>query len=114
MLVSLPLADFVKNAIEIVFLLNRTHMPYYKWAFRAMRELKIMGNGAKTLEEMINSDDITNSDVIGKIEGFCSDVICELISQGLSLSSSDYLESHAYSINDSIKDGKLRNMNIML
>ena len=110
----LALADFVKNAIEIVFLLNRTHMPYYKWAFRAMRELKIMGNGADTLEDLINTDDLTDRAVIVGIERFCSQVIRELVTQGLSLSSSDYLESHAYSINDSIKDGKLRNMNIIL
>ena len=110
----LALSDFVKNAIDIVFLLNRAHMPYYKWAFRAMRDLKVMGDRANDLENLINEPNISDCNFKDKIERFCADVINELASQGLSSSCSDYLESHAYSINDGIKSGKLRNMNIML
>ena len=111
---TLALSEFVKKGIEIVFLLNRTHMPYYKWAFRAMRNLSILGNTADMLEGLITSPNIDCSHAKNIIEEFCSLVVSELHKQGISSSDSDYLESHAYNINERISDGRLRNMPIML
>ena len=111
---TLALSEFVKKGIEIVFLLNRTHMPYYKWAFRATRNLSILGNTADMLEGLITSPNIDCSHAKNIIEKFCSLVVSELHKQGISSSDSDYLESHAYNINERISDGRLRNMPIML
>ena len=111
---SLAVSEFVKKGIEIVFLLNREYMPYYKWAFRAMRRLPILGNKAELLEGLLEKQPCNCQDVAHGIEEFCSLVIAELKDQGLSVAQSDYLESHAYNINEKIRDHRLRNMPIML
>lgn len=110
----LALSEFVRNGIEIVFLLNRVHMPYYKWAFRAMKELEILSESASLLESLIDTSNDRSKNICEGIEHFCSMVIKELNKQNLSQSGSDYLEPHAYSINDNIKDHGLRNLYVML
>ncbi len=111
---ALALSEFVKKGIEIVFLLNKNHMPYYKWAFRAMKNLNILSSTSVLLEGLIDGS-ISSVDSIKKvIEEFCADIASELRRQNISSSDSDYLEGHAYNINERITDGKLRNMPIML
>ena len=111
---ALALSEFVKKGIEIVFLLNRAHMPYYKWAFRAMKELDILSETAIILENMINASNSDFGQIKNDIEQFCAIIASELRRQGISASDSDYLESHAYNINERISDHRLRNMPIML
>ncbi len=111
---ALALSEFVKKGMEIVFLLNKTHMPYYKWAFRAMKDLPIMGESAYFLELLISPFERCSDQVVKGIEEFCSLIASELKNQGLSAAESDYLESHAYNINSRITDHRLRNMPIML
>jgi len=110
----LALSEFIKKGIEIVFLLNREHMPYYKWAFKSMKRLEILGGSASMLEDM---SDMPNSDsymIVNMIEEFCSIVVGELRWQNISASNSDYLENHAYNINEHITDNSLRNMSIII
>ncbi len=111
---AIALSEFVKKGIEIVFLLNKEHMPYYKWAFRAMRDLKILGNTAPLLESLIQKPGGCCNEINRGIEEFCALVVTELKNQGISAADSDYLESHAYNINERIQDHRLRNMPIML
>ena len=110
----LALTEFVRNAVEISFLLNDKHMPYYKWAFRAMRDLAVLGENAPDLEQMIDMPNSESVHIVSAIEKYCKNVARELKSQGFSTSESDYLESHAYSVNECINNHKLRNMSIML
>ncbi len=110
----LALSEFVKQGIETVFLLNKDHMPYYKWAFRAMEYLPILGDCAQTLERLLDTPNSSASEIKNKIEGFCADIIAEFKRQNISSADSDYLESHAYNITERIGDHKLRNMPIIL
>ena len=111
---ALALSEFVKKGIEMIYLINKEHMPYYKWAFRGAKRLEILSQSVAILEELIIS---ANSDTVkakNGIEEFCALVVAELRRQGISASDSDYLESHAYNINERIADHRLRNMPIML
>ncbi len=110
----LALSEFVKQGIEIVFLLNKEHMPYYKWAFRAMKSLPILNDRAHTLEKMLDTPNSNAAEIQNSIEKFCADIISEFKRQGISSATSDYLESHAYNITERINDNKLRNMPIIL
>lgn len=110
----LALNDFVRNAVETVFLLNRAHMPYYKWAFRSMRDLNILGDKTRLLERIIDMPNQERDKLKNGIDIFCADVIDELIRQNITSSRSNYLEDHAYSINGRIQDPKIRNMSVML
>lgn len=108
----LALDEFVRNAAELVFLLERKHAPYYKWIFRAMRGLERLGNSADALENLLLlSPDETLQIELG-IEAFCAEIIKEFKLQGITEAGCEYLESHAYSINDKISDNEIRNLHI--
>lgn len=109
----LALDEFVKNAIEISFLLEGSHMPYYKWSFRALRKLG-QGDMADMLEELLSMPADKTEDISIQIERVSSKVIQKIKVLGLSESDDEYLEAHAYSINSKIIDHKLRNMPVMI
>ncbi len=110
----LALSEFVKQSIETVFLLNNEHMPYYKWAFRALSALPILGDSAQSLEKLLDTPNSSATEIKSGIETFCTEIIAEFKHQNISSSDSDYLESHAYNITERISDHKLRNMPIIL
>lgn len=111
---QLAAVEFVKAAMQVVFLLNRAYMPYYKWSFRAMRTLPKFSELADTLEFLLtteNSGDLKETKYL-VIEDIASMVIGELQAQDLTKAICGDLEKHAYSVNDSITDADLRNRNI--
>ena len=111
---QLAAIEFAKAAMNVIFLLNRAFMPYYKWSFRAMRGLPKLSNLAETLEFLISSDnsgDLSETKYL-VIEDVASMVISELTEQGLTKAICGDLEKHAYSVNDAIADPDLRNRSI--
>lgn len=111
---QLAAIEFAKAAMNVIFLLNRAYMPYYKWSFRAMRGLPKLSNLAETLEFLISSDnsgDLSETKYL-VIEDVASMVISELTEQGLTKAICGDLEKHAYSVNDAIADPDLRNRSI--
>ena len=112
---QLAVNEFVKSCIETVFLLNRTYAPYYKWSFRAMRRLKTLSLTAETLEYLLTTgnDGELAETKYDMIESTAGDIIDELQNQGLTKAICGDLEKHAYSVNDGIEDGDIRNLNIL-
>lgn len=112
---QLAVNEFVKSCIEVVFLLNRAYAPYYKWSFRALRRLPKLSLTAETLEYLLttgNDPELAESKY-DMIESTAADVIDELQDQGLTKAICGDLEKHAYSVNDGIEDGDIRNLNIL-
>ena len=112
---QLAVGEFVKAAMHTAFLLNGAYMPYYKWSFRAMRRLKKLSLLAETMEYLLSTD---NEPAIAEskadmIEDTAADVIDELQAQGLTKAICGDLEKHAYSVNDAITDGDVRNLHIL-
>lgn len=110
----LALDEFVRNGVEIAFLLNDKHMPYYKWAFRAMRDLPILGDHSAELERILDTPNSQSAEITDVVERYCENVAKVLKGRGYSTLESDYLEMHAYSVNECINNHKLRNMPVML
>ena len=106
--VLLALHEFAMSGIHVVYLLNNRYMPYYKWAFRGMRDIGIMSKEADTFVSILkgaeNAGDL--------VEGIAEKVIAELKRQGLTDATCGDLEKHAYSVNDRVKSGEIRNMSI--
>ena len=112
---QLAVNEFVKSCIEVVFLLNQAYAPYYKWSFRALRRLPKLSLTAETLEYLLttgNDPELAESKY-DMIESTAADVIDELQNQGLTKAICGDLEKHAYSVNDGIEDGDVRNLNIL-
>ena len=112
---QLAVAEFVKSGMSAIFLLNKVYQPYYKWCFRAMRALPKLALNAELMEWLIttNNEPTMQEEKYNVIEGIAQDVIDELHEQELTEAVCDDLEKHAYSVNDGIRDGLVRNMNIL-
>ncbi len=112
---QLAVYDFVKNAISTIYLLNNAYEPFYKWAYRGLKKLPILGDLGETLQSLTETDNTPENVKIkvDKIEMVCSLLIAEFKRQNLTKAVCDDMEKHAYSILDGIKDGKIRNMHVM-
>ncbi len=112
---QLAAVEFVEHAMRAVFLLNGAHRPYYKWSFRALRALPKLSLLAELMEYLISTGN--DAELAGSkrdvIEGMAADIIAELQAQGLTEAVCQDLEKHAYSVNDGIEDGEIRNLHIL-
>lgn len=111
---QLAVIEFVNAAMKTVFLLNKKYMPYYKWSFRAMRDLKLFSTFSDSFEYLLTSenDSTTAQTKTDVIEDIASMIIGYLIDNEMTKAICGDLEKHAYSVNDSISDPNIRNMNI--
>ena len=111
---QLAAITFAQAAIHAVFLLNRALMPYYKWQFRALRELPKLSELAPLLYRLISSGN-TAAEMMDKyaaIENAASAVTHELQAQDITEASCGDLSKHANSVNDHVADPALRNEDI--
>ncbi len=126
----MALDRFVRAAISMVYLLNKEYAPYYKWMWRGMEKLGKLSKVRGLLRQIVDSGLHTesydtdrwdtyqytlnkNDRVVVLMEEVCGLIIGELRRQGISGSSSDYLEEHAYAVRENIKDGLIRSLPIL-
>ena len=112
---QLAVVEFVRHCTRAVFLLNGVYPPYYKWVFRAMRGLPRLSLLAELMEYLLTTDNDGDMAPAKRdvIEGVAADVIAELRCQRLTRADCGDLEKHAYSVNDGIGDGDIRNLHIL-
>ena len=112
---QLAVYEYVKHTISVIFLLNKTYEPYYKWAFKALRTLPILSIEAEVLQYLLTTDNEGKmaEEKYDVIESIAADVIDELIRQNLTKANCGDLEKHAYSAEDCIEDGSIRNLHIL-
>lgn len=112
---QLAVTEFVRSCISVIFLLNRRYQLYYKWVFRAMRELPLLPELNTPLEHLLCSgnapDDAVEKSAL--IEELSALIVDQLVAQKLTSLRSKELERQAYAVNNCIKDPELRNMNIL-
>ena len=113
---ALALCEFVRNAYEMIFLLNKKHCPYFKWTFRALRQLDILSEMCAPLEFLLTADnDETGRKVKREIvEDIALAVADELKNQGLADCEGNYLEPYGFAIQKRIKNAELRNMHVLV
>lgn len=110
----LALDEFVRNCTEIVFLLEKRHAPYYKWVFKAMRDLHKLAPLSEKLEKLITLPSDETLMIELEIEAISSEIISELKNQNITKATCGFLESHAYSVNQMIENSEIRNLHIIL
>lgn len=112
---QLSVFEFVQNALHCIYLLNGAYMPYYKWSFRGLKTLSVLGELAEELEYLISSGN-TSAEAgkkSAKIEQICRAIADELNRQDLSALQSGELERQAYAVNHAISDANVRNLHIL-
>ena len=112
----LAAGEFVRAAIHALMLLDGRYMPYYKWAFRALRE-----GGEKRMEQAerlerilggsMDEEAATDREVL--IAETAQEVAEELQERNWTDATCCDLEQHAYSVEDRIQDAEIRNMHIL-
>lgn len=112
---QLTVNEFVNAALSVIFLLNNRYLPFYKWRFRALRELPLLSEAARALEYLLctPNDEDTAQEKQQLMEELASQVINLLQDQQLTEAICGDLEKHAYSVNDRISDSQLRNLHIL-
>lgn len=124
---ALALGEFLRAAMSMLCLLNRTYAPYYKWMFRALEGLPRAGAVRPLLKELSETafqgeawrSRAENPYVnrldrkVELIEEICRLVIAELRAQGLTGGSDDFLERHTGEIMDRIRDPGLRACHVL-
>ena len=112
---ALAVAEFVQSACSMIYLLNRKHMPYYKWAFRGMDSLERLRDMKDALEFLLVGENDEEGRRIknGVIEDICTVVISEMKTQGLTDVDSNYLEPHAFSVMEHIENAQIKALHVM-
>ena len=114
---QLACVEFVNAAMKVNFLLQDRYMPYYKWSFRALRELVGMEELSEKLSFLLfgdNRDHALAEKKYDTIEEIASETVTVLQERQLTKAICGDLEKHAYSVNDNIADSTVRNMNILV
>ncbi|MBO5929516.1 MAG: DUF4037 domain-containing protein, partial [Clostridia bacterium] len=112
---QLAVFEFVKHAISTVYLLNRTYEPFYKWAYRGLRELPLLSSLESSLVALteLGNDSLQVEAKRESMEEIATLFVTEYHRQGLTNNSSMDLERQAYAIVNGIADPQLRNRHIM-
>ncbi|MBN2060315.1 MAG: DUF4037 domain-containing protein [Deltaproteobacteria bacterium] len=98
---------FCEEIISLIYLLNKKYRPFYKWIFRGLKDLPILGERVyKMISDLVGEEDLWKKPDI--IENICVETIRELRSEGLSDSNSGFLLDHAGSIQERISEPLLR------
>lgn len=112
---QLAVYEFVNHTILAAHLLNNRYCPFYKWAYRSLRDLPTLSDLEEPLVFLTESgnDKRTASDKAEMIEDIAAVVLGEVKRQKLTEATCNNLDTHAYSVNYSIVDSEIRNLNIM-
>lgn len=108
---EMALTEFVKESMHLVYLLNRTYAPFYKWMHRGMQNLSTCSEIGDMLNllyripdpasawEGVSATDYvynlnTNDGRVLIIETVCNILVQELNEQGLSDLQDNFLQNH--------------------
>ena len=91
------LYDFIRNTMQMMYLLNHEYAPYVKWMRRGMDDLPDTGDIPGKLDMLAENPD-AGSDKQSIIEDICTDVLARLNKRGLAGSDDNYLDHHVQEI----------------
>lgn len=89
---ELALSEFVRESMRLVYLLNRTYAPFYKWMHRGLFMLATGSEVADMLGLLYQTD--AEADRILIIEAVCNVLVQILREQGLVTGEDNFLQSH--------------------
>ena len=112
--VQTALSRFTDKTIRLIYLLNRVYRPYYKWAYRGMCALPILGEETgerlRTLNEVCGFSASAMAEREVHIEEICGLIVSELQRQGLTDETDSFLAVHGESVRKRIRSDVLRGL----
>lgn len=134
---ALALSEFLRAALSLMYLFNRTYCPYYKWQFHGLKQLSEKNLGTFCLpgvifqlERLVQAGSQTSvwedtsragydpyvnrlDEKMSLIEGICISVVGELRNQGLTQGDDPFLQTHLPYIMDCIRDETIRACHVL-
>ena len=121
---QLALGVWADAAMRAIFLLNRRYMPYYKWSFRALRGLPLLGDMADPIEYLLTTDNGAQSapvkrSVLGDVNALIVKAVREAFPEAAAgedpgdAASGWDLERWGYALNGLIGDPAVRNLHVL-
>ena len=107
--------EFIRNTVSLVYLLNGRYMPFYKWMFRGLEQLKAMSGIKQMLERLAALPDLPEhtAQKVRLIEDICIAVVAELRNRGIIQGTDPFLNSHCGHVMSQIADNKIRSLPVM-
>ncbi len=106
-------AYFVRYAGNLIFLLNKKYRPFYKWIYRAMKDLPVLGaESYDRLNRILATAD--DYEAANLIEEQSAAIIAEWSRQGISTNPSDFMLDHIGGILRSIQDPAVKSRPISM
>lgn len=89
---ELSLSEFVRESMRLVYLLNRTYAPFYKWMHRGLHDLSTGGEIGDMLALLYQTDSEADRTLI--TEAVCNILVQILNEKGLSAGQDNFLQNH--------------------
>ncbi len=104
---SIALSEFMKHTMSMVYLLNRTYAPFYKWMHRGMGRLLVLTEIREILNALVDFP-AGDERIPQTIEMIVALIIAEMKKQGLTSGEDNYLDHHTDNILKSIPEKESR------
>lgn len=108
---ELFLQEFVRESVQLVYLLNRRYAPFDKWLHRGMKELSTCSEIGDMIALLYQVEKTEDRVLI--IEAICNIIVQELNAQGLSELEDNFLQNHLHTVTEKIEDKVLRKMQFL-
>lgn len=111
---ELSLSVFIREIMELVYLLNRRYAPFDKWIHRGMEEMSVcseIGDMINLFYQVKEPETALERSII--IEAICNIIVQELQAQGLSMLEDNFLQAHLYTVTEKIHDEKIRKLQFL-
>lgn len=110
---QLALTEFMQTAMSLIYLLNHTYSPYYKWIHKGMANLPVLGE--KTYEKMDRLAGLSlkseGAEMEWIVEEICNYCLSELQKEGLTKNPEKFLLMQGPEILKNINIPALKNSN---
>lgn len=90
---QIALSEFMKHTMAMVYLLNRSYAPFYKWMHKGMSRLKVLTE-IKDILSVLAEMQVGDERIPQTIELIVAMIIAEMKKQGLTSGEETYLDSH--------------------
>ena len=108
---ALARAEFLRAALQAVYLLNRRYAPYYKWLFRGAKALSRASEAVTRLGALPSCPEDRCPELIEEI---CGIVLAELGAQGLTEETDDFMVNQAFAVASKIEEPRLAALDVTI
>ena len=108
---QIALSEFLQYYCEFIHLINKKYMPFYKWQYRSLKSLHLLGEyTCSKMDALLSYSDVSESlQKIDIIEEMCEKLVGYLNKANFSNLNANFLKYHSSEIVKKINDEELKN-----